>query len=493
MKRILIVGGGTAGWMAAIYLNRIMRRVGCEVVLVESAEIGTIGVGEATVPTLVHFIRMLGLNEQEMMRRCSATYKLGICFEGWIGNERNYWHPFGGSGMAAGVDLYHFWLKRTKDRGDCGRYSDYAIQVRLAEKQCGPGNDVLRSGGYAYHLDASAYAQYLEELSIAEGVRHLFGTVGEVTLSDTGDIKAIDIGGSRRIEADLFIDASGFAGLLIEKALGDKWIDWSHHLLCDRAIAMPLPADETKVPYTRARAAPSGWIWRIPLNSRTGTGYVYSSAHVRDDEAAADYLIGVSDLRKRRAADPRFIKIKVGRRTEFWKRNCVSIGLASGFIEPLESTGIHLIQKAILLLADHLPKGRIDPSLQTNFNQAMARAYEEIRDFIIIHYIAAKRDEPFWVDARNVPIPDSLAAFLALYDATGLINQRDLDLFPESSYHYILSGSGRVPARPLTRVDVINLGAVSEALAQRRAQIDKSVAGAQKHDGMLAEMHRQAI
>ncbi len=493
MKRILIVGGGTAGWMADIYLNRIMQRAPCETVLVESAEIGTIGVGEATVPTLVHFIRMLGLNEQEMMRRCSATYKLAINLEGWTGEGQNYWHPFGGSGLAGGLDLYHFWLKRTKDRGDCGRYADYAVQTGLAEQNRGPDADVLRAGGYAYHLDAGAFAQYLKELSVAEGVRHVFGTVGEVNLSETGDLKSIDIGGGRRIEADLFIDATGFAGLLIEKVLGDPWIDWSNYLLCDRAIAMPLPADPVKVPYTRAIASSAGWMWRIPLNSRTGTGYVYSSAHVRDDTAAADELIAASDLPRRRTADPRFLKIRVGRRTEFWKRNCVSVGLASGFIEPLESTGIHLIQKAILLLGDHMPLSKIDPALRTNFNRILGRSYQEIRDFIIIHYIASKRSEPFWRDARHVEIPESLASFLALYDACGLIDRRDLDLFPESSYHYILSGSGRLPARPMARADVINGGAVKEVLAQRRAQVSQTTSGAQKHDGMLAQMHGRAI
>jgi tryptophan halogenase len=492
MKKILIVGGGTAGWIAALYLNRIVRRVGCEIVLVESAEIGTIGVGEATIPTLVHLVRMLGLNEQEMMRRCSATYKLGIHFEGWLGEGKDYWHPFGGSGQAGGLDLYHFWLKRKKDRDDCGLYSDYSIQTKLAEQQSGPTADVLQLGAYAYHLDASAFAQYLKELSIAEGVKHLFGTVGEVRLSPLGDIESLDIGGNRRIEADLFIDATGFAGLLIEKVLGDPWIDWSDQLLCDRAVAMPLPVDEIKVPYTRSRAQPAGWIWRIPLNSRTGTGYVYSSAFIGDD-AAADHLISVSDLAKRRTADPRFIKMRVGRRTEFWKRNCISIGLASGFIEPLESTGIHLIQKAALLLADHLPKARIDPPLRSGFNQAMGRLYQEIRDFIVLHYLVAKRDEPFWRAARSVPISDSLSTFLSLYDVCGLIDHKALDLFPEASYHYILAGSGRLPARPMARADVINIAAVGEALAQRKAHISQAAAIAPKHDGMLAQMHRQYI
>ncbi|WP_020175406.1 tryptophan halogenase family protein [Methyloferula stellata] len=492
MKRILIVGGGTAGWIAALYLNRIVRRIGCEVVLVESAEIGTIGVGEATIPTLVHLVRILGLNEQELMRRCSATYKLGIHFEGWMGDGQDYWHPFGGSGMAGGIDLYHFWLKRKKDRDDCGHYSDYAVQTSLAERLCGPTEDVLRNGGYAYHLDANAFAQYLKELSIAEGVRHLFGTVGEVTLSETGDLKAIDIGGDRRIEADLFIDATGFSGLLIEKVLGDPWIDWSNHLLCDRAVAMPLPPDEAKVPYTRSIASPAGWIWRIPLNSRTGTGYVYSSAHIQDD-AAAEHLISVSDLSKRRAADPRFIKMRIGRRTEFWKRNCVSIGLASGFLEPLESTGIHIIQKAVLLLADHLPKSRIDPPLRASFNEAMGRLYREIRDFIILHYVVSKRDEPFWRDARSVPLPEPLAAFLSLYDVCGLMNTKSLDLFPEASYHYILAGSGRFPERPIAPADVINIAAVGEALAQRRAQVSQGASGARKHDSMMTQVHGQFI
>jgi tryptophan halogenase len=492
LKRILIVGGGTAGWIAALYLSRIARRIGCEVVLVESPAIGTIGVGEATIPTLVDFVRSLGLDEHELMRRCSATYKLGIRFEGWGGEGHSYWHPFGGSGQIGGLDSYHYWLKRLKDRGDGGRYSDYAPQARLAEGGFGPCPTTLRNGSYAYHLDAMAFAQYLKELSTAEGVRHLFGTVGEIVQNAEGDIQSVDIGGDRRLSADLFIDATGFAGLLIEKTLGDPWIDWSSSLLCDRAVAMPLPAEDAKPPFTRSIAARAGWMWRIPLSSRTGTGYVYSSRHASDQEAV-DELIGRADLAKRRSADPRLLSMRIGRRTEFWQRNCIAVGLSSGFVEPLESTGIHLIQKAVQLLADHLPRTPVDPPLRHSYNRAMGHAYEEIRDFIILHYLVARREEPFWRDARSVDLPDSLPAFLDLYDVCGLVDRRRCDVFPESSYHFILSGCDRLPARPAARAEAVNVAEIGDILSQRRDQIAALAREAKSHDSMLAQIHRRVL
>ena len=491
-NRILIVGGGTAGWMTALYLGRVMRRGGCQVTLVESADIGTIGVGEATVPTLVHFFRMLGLNEHELMRRCSATYKLAIRFEGWNGDGHAYYHPFGGCGHAGGFDLFQSWLKRRLARGKTDDYAAYAVQTNLAAAGLGPTKDVLRAGAYAYHLDADALAQYLKELAIGEGVRHLFGSVGEITRAENGDISSVEIGGGRTIEAGLFIDATGFRSRLIETCLGDPWIDWSSHLLCDRAVAMPLPPDEAKPPFTRSIAARGGWIWRIPLNNRTGTGYVFSSAHVGDEEAV-DELVAQSDLRRRRTADPRFVSMRVGRRTSFWKHNCVAIGLASGFVEPLESTGIHLIQKAVLLLAEHFPSADVEPAIRTHFNVAMGRAYDEVRDFVLLHYVLARRDEPFWRDARNARSTAELDAFLDLYDVAGIMDKSRHDLFQEPSYHSILDGLGRRPRRPVAPVDVFNMVPVDEALTQRRTLIAGLVAQASGHDAMLAHLHRRGF
>ena len=492
LKRLVIVGGGTAGWIAALYLNRIVRRLSCEVTLVESAAIGTIGVGEATVPTFVHLLRMLGLDEAQFMRRCSATYKMGIQFEGWRGPGHSYFHPFGGSGRIAGLDLFHFWLRYSAGQAVESTYIDYALQARLARDNNGPSPTTLKTGAYAYHLDAGALATYLKELAVAEGVRHYFGTVGEVTLADNGDLASIDIGGGRTIGGDLFIDATGFSALLIEQTLGDRWIDWSNLLLNDRAVTMPLPVEPNKVPYTRSIAGRAGWMWRIPLNSRTGSGYVYSSAHL-SDESAVEELVQSADLRTRRAADPRFLRIRVGRRTQFWKRNCVSIGLASGFIEPLESTAIHLIQRAVMLLADHLPDQRIDAPLRDAFNEKLGREYDEIRDFVLLHYIINGRSESFWRDAREVTLPDRLDEFLALYDVCGLVDPHRVSLFEEASYHYIMSGCGRLPARPMTHTDALNRAAVGDALRERSAYVATLLKDARPHDAMIAAIHERTL
>ncbi len=497
LNRIVIVGGGTAGWMAALYLNRFMRAMNGKVVVVESPTIGTIGVGEATIPTLPHFIRLLKLDEKELMRRCSATFKLGIKFEDWVKPGITYWHPFGICGRINGLDLFHFWLKRRIETGSKLAYADYSAQVLLAEASKSPWpyggtSPVYDALGYAYHLDAAALGDYLRELSTGEGVEHLFGTVQDVALDERGNIASLDIGGGRTLVADLYVDATGFHGRLIEQELGDPWIDWSKYMLCDRAVAMPLPRDEQFPPYTQSKAMPAGWIWRIALSSRTGNGYVYSSAHLSED-AAADALVAQSGLRKARTADPRLINIRVGRRANFWVRNCVSIGLSSGFIEPLELTGIYLIQKAVRLLVDYLPDRTFNDALRRAYNAAMAAVYDEVRDFIILHYVLSQRDERFWRDARDVPLPDTLHESLALYDETGRINNPRLQLFLEPSYFFILAGNGRLPRRLVVEADIAPPGETRHVLDRIREQNRQFAAQMPSHGAYLAELHRKPL
>ena len=498
LRRILVVGGGTAGWITAVYLNRIVRPLGCQVVLVESANIGTIGVGEATIPSLVDFLRILQLDETEFMRACSASFKLGIHFEGWLGEGVDYWHPFGRvGGRIAGIDLFHFWDLRRREGASQLEYADYSAHVALARANKAPWpigatSAVHSQMSYAYHLDAGAFATYLKGIATREGVAHVFGDVQHTALAPDGAIAHVDIGGDRRIEADLFIDATGFSGLLIEKALGDKWIDWSNQMLCDRAVAMPLPRSDTFAPYTRSTALPGGWSWTIPLSTRTGNGYVYSSAHLTD-EAAVETLVKRSGLAKARTADPRFLKIRVGRRSQFWVKNCVAIGLSSGFVEPLESTGIHIIQAAAMALAHFLPDRRFDPALRRAYNQRMDRTYHEVRDFIVLHYLLNRRAEPFWRESRAVPVSDNLSELLELYDETGRLDTSRLDLFQPTSYYAILAGSGRLPRRPVVEAQTMPSTQNRHHLDGIRAENQRFASKMPSHADYLAHINKKAL
>lgn len=497
LRQIVIVGGGTSGWMAAIQLNRIARPLGCAVTLVESAGIGTIGVGEATIPTLVHFIRTLRLDEQEFMRRCSATFKYGIRFDDWVEKSHTYWHPFGICGSRIdNLDLFHFWMKR-KQAGGKFQYADHSLHVGLCEQDKAAWawdatSAVWKQGSYAYHLDAAALADYLKEISTREGVQHVFGDVRHVALDESGAIASLDIGVGRNLEGDLFVDATGFSGLLIEKTMGDPWIDWSNQMLCDKAVAMPTPRSENFPPYTLSTALTAGWSWRIPLSSRTGNGYVFSSAHCSTDEAIATLLERV-DLKRARAADPRVINIRVGRRTNFWVRNCVSIGLSGGFVEPLESTGIHLIQKAVRLLGEYLPDRDFNPALAKTFNSRMADVMDEVRDFILLHYVVTRRTEPFWRDSRAVPLPDSLRDLLDLYDETGRIQSARQQLFHDANYFFILAGAGRLPRRLIPEAESARQPEVWQMLEGVRAENGRFVERMPSHAAYLSKLHRIEI
>jgi tryptophan halogenase len=456
IKNILIVGGGTAGWVAATCLNRFLDPQLCRITLVESANIGTIGVGEATVPPLVGFLRAMGIDEAAFMKASNATYKLGIKFIDWQRGADPVWHPFGvvGAPRVGGLPLFHHWLRERQDGRDASPYTSYSLHALLGDMNRGPhplganplaSSAIIQQGAYAYHLDARAFAGFLRELAVGRGVRHIIDEVGRVVLDPRGFISHVDTAAHGPLQADLFIDCTGFAAKLIEGSLDDRFISWADRLLCDSAAVLPLPNDGDFHPYTRSTALSAGWCWRIPLRHRVGSGYVYSSRYLDRAQAAAELKAHVGQPE----GEPMHLAMKVGRRENFWVRNCVAIGLSAGFLEPLESTGIYLAQKSVEMLLDYFPDTGFDPLLIDRYNRRVAREYDEASDFIVLHYLLNSReDSEFWRAARDLPPPDSLARTLELYERTGLVEWQDHGLFGDTAFYSIASGFGRLPRTP---------------------------------------------
>ncbi|MBX9615400.1 MAG: tryptophan 7-halogenase [Caulobacteraceae bacterium] len=449
LRHILIVGGGTAGWMAAAALSRLTGHGQTRVSLVESEAIGTVGVGEATIPPIQSFNGLLGIDEAAFMRETQASFKLGIEFVNWDRIGDRYIHPFGGFGVdMEGVQFHQHWLRR-RAGGDDTRLADYSLCTVAARQNrfLKPGRDAptaLQSLKYAYHFDAGLYAAFLRRHAEGRGVVRHEGRIADVALSnEDGFVEAVTLDDGRRIEADLFIDCSGFRGLIIEQALQAGYEDWSHWLPCDRALAVPTPNVGPLTPYTRATAGSAGWRWRIPLQHRTGNGHVYCSTHISDETARDELLAG---LDAPPLAEPRPLRFVTGRRKAQWVKNCVSLGLASGFLEPLESTSIHLIQSGISRLMTMLPDRRCDPLLVAEYNRLSRQQFEQVRDFIIAHYKATRRDDTaFWLQVRDMTIPDSLARKIDLFAATGRLFRYEDELFSEASWIAVLLGQGIIP------------------------------------------------
>jgi tryptophan halogenase len=448
-RKFVVVGGGTAGWMAAAVLVQGMKgRVG-SVELIESDEIGTVGVGEATIPPIQFLNSLLGIDEYDFIRKTQATFKLGIQFRDWGKLGKEYFHPFGPHGVAInGVSFHNYWL-RLRENGEGGSIDDYSlanVAARLGRfavppKELPPGVPGL---GYAYHFDAGLYARYLRAYAEARGVKRTEGKIVEVKLrAEDGFVEAVELEGGRRVEGDVFVDCSGFRGLLIEGALKTGYEDWSHWLPCDRAMAVPCESVAPITPYTRSTARTAGWQWRIPLQHRIGNGYVYSSGFIGDDEAASTLL---ANLDGKATADPRPLRFTAGRRKKCWNKNVVALGLASGFMEPLESTSIHLIQTGAFRLLSLLPLGGHDPAAVDEFNRLTQIEYEQIRDFLILHYHATERtDAPLWDYCRNMAIPDSLRHKIDLFHNRAKIARFDDQLFAEPSWLTVFLGQGITP------------------------------------------------
>ena len=481
IKTILIVGGGTAGWITAAFLNRFLDPARCSITLVESESIGTIGVGEATVPPLVPLLRLLGINEDEFLRKCHATYKLGIKFVDWNRGAKDagkgeIWHPFGpiGAPLVENLPLFHHWLRDKRAGIEKDSYTSYSLQALLGDMDRAPrtptdGSVVTKTGAYAYHLDARAFAAYLADLCLRRGVIRMTDDVRNVQLDARGFIGCVETAQNGRLAADLYIDCTGFAGLLIEKALGDPHVDWSNHLFCDRAVVMTLPREGPMPPYTRATALSAGWAWKIPLSNRTGTGYVYSSRFIADDAAARE-LIAHSGQDPDKST-PALLRMRVGRRENFWVKNCVSIGLAAGFLEPLESTGIFLIQKGVELLLDHFPDTQFNGALAREYNRQMTEEFEQVRDFIVMHYLLNRReDSKFWKANRNTAPPETLVQTLYFYHQTGLLDWPNPSLFREPSFYAIAAGFGRLPRTHHPMADQVDVNRARQAMANIKAQ-----------------------
>src|SRR5947209_1720974 len=447
VRRIVIVGGGTAGWMTAAALARFAGE-GRRIVLVESEAIGTVGVGEATIPPIVEFNHQLGIDEDEFLRETNATFKLGIEFNGWVDGSDRYFHQFGQIGRPLnGIPLYQCWLKhRSNPRvGPLSAYSmsaTAAYEHRFAHPAQDPGSP-LSQIAYAYHFDATAYGRFLRRYAERLGVERIQGKiVGADQDAATGFVTAVNLDDDRRIRGDLFIDCSGFRSLLLGQKLGVEFEDWSHWLPCDRAIAVPTEPDETLFPYTRAIAQDCGWQWRIPLQHRTGNGHVYSSAHISTEDAEKVLL---DSLGSKTIAAPNRLSFKAGRRSKMWEANVIAIGLSSGFLEPLESTSIHLIQHGIQKLLSLFPGRGISSVERDEYNRHMVGLYEPIRDFIILHFKATRRTGQFWDDVREMTVPDSLAHKIELFREHGRVFRYNEELFDVPSWVAVMLGQEIIP------------------------------------------------
>ncbi len=489
IRRVVIVGGGTAGWMSAALLSKTLGKV-LDIKLVESEAIGTVGVGEATIPTLVRFHQLLEVNEQEFMAATQATFKLGIGFESWRDVDEDYIHSFGDTGRdhwSAGFQ--HFWLKGNQ-AGLAGEFGDYCLELKAAlERKFAH----LPRGGinYAFHIDASLYAKFLRKFSEGFGVERIEGKIVDVgTDSQSGFIHSVTLDSGQQVEGDLFIDCTGFRGLLIEQVLHTGYEDWSHWLSNDSAVAVQTESVGPPIPYTRSIARDAGWQWRIPLQHRVGNGMVYCSRYISDDDARESLL---SNIEGETLTEPRVIKFRPGTRLKHWRKNCVAIGLSSGFIEPLESTSIHLIQRGIIRLMQIFPLDGIKQSDIDEFNQQTRYELEHIRDFIVLHYKVTRReDTPYWRHCRHMEIPDSLRHRIDLFRETGRVFRVPTELFAENSWIQVMLGQGLVPEQYHPVVDVMSDDELRKFLSDIKASVDNSVAQLAEHQVYVDQYCRAA-
>ncbi|ANU08767.1 tryptophan halogenase family protein [Paraurantiacibacter namhicola] len=466
IEKIVIVGGGTAGWMAAAALSRLIEGSSLSVTLIESEQIGTVGVGEATIPPFVDFNRQLEIDERELLSMINGTFKLGIQFVNWGQVGDSYIHPFGDYGYQIdGVPFHHLW-HRMQALGD-----KRPIQVFNAETMAAffgkfaptPENQLedLPPVNFAYHIDAGAYARFLRRYAEKRGAVRLEGRIEDTALdAETGFVTSVTMDNGETVEGDFFVDCSGFRGLLIEQALETGYEDWSHWLPCDRAVALPCNRDDGSppAPFTRATAHSAGWQWQVPLQHRNGNGHVYCSTHMGDDEAHA---ILTSNLAGKPTADPNFLRFTTGRRKKFWNKNVVALGLAGGFMEPLESTSIHLINTGVTKLMALLSLSGVTQAQEDAFNRLTGKEYDRIRDFLILHYHRTDRtDSDFWNYVRTMDVPDTLKEKMSLFQSMGQVFREDDELFTQTSWAAVMLGQGLKMQGHSATADALDLNAL---------------------------------
>ncbi len=493
IQRVVIVGGGTAGWMTAALLARALGPQ-VQIRLIESDEIGIVGVGEATIPSIRLVNQFLGLDEDDLLRATHGTFKLGIEFNDWRRLGDSYMHAFGDIGLPLGlIGFHHYWLRDVHGRERSGAPDLWAYSLNAAaarQHRFGRmervGSSPLTGIKYAYQLDAAAYAQYLRRHIDAGIVQRIEGRIVDVHLrAEDGFIESVQLASGERVAGDLFIDCSGFRGLLIEGALKTGYDNWQRWLPCDRALAVASERVAPMRPYTQASARTAGWQWRIPLQHRSGNGHVYCSQFISDDEASTQLL---ANLEGAPLADPRPLRFTTGMRRQSWNRNCVALGLSAGFMEPLESTSIHLIQSGVSRLLALFPDRHCDAALRNEYNRQTRFEYERIRDFLILHYKATERDDsPFWRQCAQMEIPESLARRIALFRGNGSIFRDADELFTEVGWLQVLLGQGIEPQRHHPLADTLDQGQLDEFLGNIRTLVDRAAGTLPPHERFVAE------
>ncbi len=485
IKNIIIAGGGTSGWLSATALSSSLPK-DIKITLVESDEIGIIGVGEATIPPIIDFIKRIGINEAEFVKECQASFKLGIEFIGWGKEDSCYIHPFGKYGIdMLGIKFHQFYLKALHNNAaNIGEISDYNICAKAAYKdkfiipQPNMGQ-VIGGLKYAYHFDASLFAKHLKKISISRGVKRIEGKIETINTDSNGNISELILADGQKVKGDLFIDCTGFRALLINGAMNIGYENWQDLLPCDSAWAVPSSNINPPPPYTKSFADNAGWRWRIPLQHRTGNGYVFCSKYISDEDAKQRLL---ETIEGEALSEPRLIKFTTGRREKFWVKNCVAIGLSSGFLEPLESTAIHLVQSAISKLLSLFPHSNFNQAEIDEFNNLMGLQYEQIRDFIIAHYkINTRQDSDFWTACQNLKIPETLTHKINLFENAGRLIHHEENLFADDNWLAVLMGQGITPKMHDVLVDAAPYTEVIQNLNRIKSVIDQASDNLPRH------------